>query len=181
MSLTSIPLPSFNTLANCATFLCATEGAFRMVLNNKFPVVFSDDSFTGRAIHQCLDISHYLLGAALVLSPTNQVSANRKIIGAVLFLPVPLFCKAICQRVDSKSAVYWYSDRIAQVARVSVKFGFLVAALQTFRWGQLGMAELLGAVKITGVVMASLFDSINTINYLLSSKRDFYLHLKWSP
>jgi len=173
-------LPSFNTLANCATSLWVIEGAFRMCLGNKFFAVFPDDSFTGRAIHQCLDISQYLLGAALVVSRTTQESTSSKIIKAVLFLPVPLLCKAICQRIDSESATYRYLDSIAQIVRIAIKGTFVVAAFLAFRQIESGKAQLLGIAQLFGFTMPFVYDALKTSEYLICCKRDFYLHLRWS-
>ena len=179
MSLSSIPLPSFNTLVNCATLLLITENAFRKCLGNKSFAVFSDDSFTGRAIHQCLDISQYLLGAALIVSRATQESTNSKIIKAVLCLPVPLLCKAICQRIDSKSATYRYLDGISQIARLAIKGTFIVAAVLAFRHIEPGKAQFLGFAKLVGFTMPFVYDALKTREYLMSRSRDFYLYLRW--
>lgn len=178
MSLSSIPAPSFNTLASCAASLCVAEGAFRLCLKNKFMPVFSDDSFPGRAIHQCLDISHYLLGAALVFVQRPQEPLSLKIASAVLRLPVPLVCKAICQRIDSNSPIYRRLDRIAQVARVGIKFAFVVAAFVAFPHIEPGKAQLLGLAQLVGLTMPFVYDALKTAEYLMSRNRDFYLHIK---
>ncbi len=180
MSLSSIPLPSVYTLAKCTASLWATEGTFRACLGNKTYAIFSDDSFTGRAIHQCLDISQYLLGAALVVSRTTQESTSLKIIGAVLFLPAPLLCKAICQKIDSESAIYSYLDGISQIARLAIKGTFIVAAFLAFRHIEPGKAQLLGFAKLFVFTMPFVYDALKTSEYLICRKRDFYLHLRWS-
>ena len=185
MSLASISLPPFNTVANCAISIWAIEGVFRTALKSKFIVLFSDSSTTGRAIHQCLDISQYLLGTALLLSRATSWSVSRKIAASVLLLPVPLFCKAICQKVSKGSTIYRIADSTVQVMRVGINFAFVLAAMKDLLLTEPGMAQLLGAVQITGVIMVSLLDATNTINYLITShliasKRDFYLHLRWS-
>jgi hypothetical protein len=92
MSLTSIPLPSFNTLANCAAAVYAIEAAFRMILKNKFITVFPDNSYTGRAIHQCLDISQYVLGAAFFLVPLSHPRSLSQIIAQIAGIALVL-CK----------------------------------------------------------------------------------------
>ncbi|HEX4839922.1 MAG TPA: hypothetical protein VFU89_05735 [Rhabdochlamydiaceae bacterium] len=142
--------------------------------------VFSDDSFPGRAIHQCLDISHYLLGAALVFVRRPQESINLKIVKAVLLLPVPLVCKAICQRIDSKSPIYKLLDSIAQIARIAIKFAFVVVAFAAFPHIEPGKAQLLGFAQLVGRTMPLVYDTLTTIGYLISRNRDFYLHIKWS-
>lgn len=180
MSLTSISSLSFNTLANYAACLCGIEKAFVTILKRKSPpIIFRDNSFTGRAINQCLDISHYLLGAALFLSPAFQWSASSRIAASILILPVPLFCKAICQMVSSKSATYRFSDHAVQVVRVGVKLGFVIAAIKTLRHRESG-AELLEVVQAAGFLTAFVLDASTTFNYLMCSLSDFYLHRRWS-
>jgi hypothetical protein len=122
-----------------------------------------------------------LLGTALFLSSTTSGSASRKIAASVLLLSVPLFCKAICQKISKASATYRITDRIVQVMRVGIKFGFVIAAIKNFRHIEPGMARLLGAVQITEFTIISVFDALKTRTYLMSSARDFYLHLRWSP
>ncbi len=179
MSLISISLPSFNTLANCATFVWAVEAAFRGTLKSKSIVIFSDSSTIGRAVHQCLDISQYLLGTALFLSLTVSGSTSRKIAAPVLCLFAPLFCKAICQTVSEESVIYRIADHIVQVMRVGIKFGFVAVAIKNFRHTEPGMAQLLGVVQIVGFTMVSMSDALETTSHLISRTRDFYLSLRW--
>jgi len=181
MRLTSISLPPFNTLANYAGFLWGIEKVFQSILKRKDFVIFSDGSFSGRAIHQCLDISSYLLGTALFLSPTFQLSVGTRITASILLLPVPLFCKTICQMDSSKSATYQFSDRVVQVVRVGVKLGFAIAAIKTFRYNEPRAQLLFEVVKTAGFITAFVLDTFKTLGYLISaSPKDFYLHLRWS-
>lgn len=179
MSLAFISSLSSNTLANYAACLCVIEKAFVSSLKN--PTIFPDNSITGRAINQCLDISHYVLGAALFFPPAFQWSASSKIAASILILPAPLFCKAICQMVSSQSAIYRFSDNVVQVARVGVKFGFVLAHIKTSRYKE-SWAQLLAVVQTAGVLMAFVLDALTTIDYLNTpgSMRDFYLHRRWS-
>jgi hypothetical protein len=153
-------------------------------LGDKFLTVFPDESFTGRAIHQCLDISQYLLGAALVVSRTTQESTSSKIVGAVLFLPVPLLCKAICQRIDSKSAIYRCLDGIAQIVRIAIKGTFVAAAILAFRHIEPGKAQWKAQfwdfAQMAGFTMPFVYDALKTSRYLMSGNKDFYLYLRWS-
>jgi hypothetical protein len=174
MSLTSISSLSFNTLSKHAIGLLGIDKGFQTILKRKDLIVFRDNSFIGRAIHQCLDISHYVFGTVLFLSSTFQMSASSRIAAAILVLPVPLFCKAICQMASSESATYQFSDHVVQVVRVGVKFAFAIAAIK-----QPG-AQFLEIVRATGFVLAFIVDACTTLNYLMSNTRDFYIHLRWS-
>jgi hypothetical protein len=178
MSLTSIGLLSYNSLSKSASCLFVIERGFQSILKSKFPVVFPDNSFTGRAIHQCLDISHYLLGTALFLSPTFQLSASSRIAASILLLPAPLFCKIICQMSRSRST-YQFSDSVVQVLRVGVKFSFAIAAIKTLQYKELWIQSL-EIVKATGFITAFVLDAFQTFEYLIKSDpKDFYLHLRW--
>jgi hypothetical protein len=184
MSLTSIPMPSFNTLAKCATAVYAIEAAFRMILKNKFITVFPDNSYTGRAIHQCLDISQYVLGAAVffVLTPRSSplISRIAASVGIALVLPLPLVFKAICQ-LSPKSNYYEVLDHTAQLMRVGSKLGVVLTAMTAFRQAEPGTAHLLGVARLVGLATALVFDFLTTHVYMRSGSRDFYTYLRGRP
>ncbi|HEX4839538.1 MAG TPA: hypothetical protein VFU89_03750 [Rhabdochlamydiaceae bacterium] len=181
MSLPSIGFFSFNAFANYVASFYVFEKIFQSVLKMKSLGVFSDTAFTGRATHQCLDITHYFLGVTLFLSPIFQLSDRSRIAASILILPVPLFCKAICQMASSGSATYRFSDSVIQVSRVSVKLGFVIAFIKTIRFKEPVGVQLLEVVKAAGFITAFVLDAFKTFEYLISADpKDFYLHLRWS-